>query len=384
MNILDHYQSVRNHTKSLCKPLEIEDYTPQSADFASPPKWHLAHTTWFFEEMILKQFFKDYKVFNDEFSFLFNSYYNTVGKRIPRHERGLITRPSVTTVYQYRDYVDEHIEKLLNAIPIDEGVSKLVILGINHEQQHQELLITDIKYTLSRNPTNPKLYEKSYCNNLEESQPLKFIDIAEGIYNIGHNKNEFCYDNELGHHRVFLESYAIASRLTTNREFIEFIDAGGYEMTKYWLDDGWHFIDTNNIKHPLYWEKNNGIWYVYTVAGRERLNLNAPVTHISFYEANAYAHFKNKRLATEFEWEVANDKFNWGKTWEWTNSAYLPYPNYKQDEGAVGEYNGKFMINIMVLRGSSIATSPNHSRPTYRNFFSPETRWQFSGIRLAK
>ena len=384
MNILDHYQSVRNHTKSLCKPLEIEDYTPQSADFASPPKWHLAHTTWFFEEMILKQFFKDYKVFNDEFSFLFNSYYNTVGKRIPRHERGLITRPSVTTVYQYRDYVDEHIEKLLNAIPIDEGVSKLVILGINHEQQHQELLITDIKYTLSRNPTNPKLYEKSYCNNLEESQPLKFIDIAEGIYNIGHNKNEFCYDNELGHHRVFLESYAIASRLTTNREFIEFIDAGGYEMTKYWLDDGWHFIDTNNIKHPLYWEKNNGIWYVYTVAGRERLNLNAPVTHISFYEANAYAHFKIKRLATEFEWEVANDKFNWGKTWEWTNSAYLPYPNFKQDEGAVGEYNGKFMINLMVLRGSSIATSPNHSRPTYRNFFSPETRWQFSGIRLAK
>ncbi len=384
MNILDQYKSIRNYTKLLCKPLEIEDYTPQSADFASPPKWHLAHTTWFFEEMILKQFFKGYKLFNDEFSFLFNSYYNTVGKRIPRHERGLITRPSVPIVYQYRDYVDEHIEKLLNTISIDEAVSKLVILGINHEQQHQELLITDIKYTLSRNPTHPKLYKASYANILVETKSLQFIDIAEGIYNIGNNKNEFCYDNELGYHRVFLEKYAIANRLITNREYIEFIDAGGYEETKYWLDDGWHFINTNKIKHPLYWEKVDNTWYVYTLAGRERLNLNAPVTHISFYEANAFAHFKNKRLTTEFEWEVANEKFSWGKTWEWTNSAYLPYPNYKQDEGAVGEYNGKFMINLMVLRGNSVATSPNHSRPTYRNFFSPETRWQFSGIRLAK
>ena len=384
MNIIEHYKQTRNLTNSLCKPLEIEDYTPQSAAFASPPKWHLAHTTWFFEEMILKPFFKDYMVFNVEFSFLFNSYYNTLGKRIARHERGLITRPSVENIYKYREYVDKHIEKLLGDSQINEDVSKLIVLGINHEQQHQELLITDIKYTLSRNPTYPKLYEVAYANMLQETEPLKFIDIKEGIYNIGYNKNEFCYDNEFGFHRVFVENYAIANRLITNREYIEFINANGYSTSKYWLDDGWYFINTNNIEYPLYWEQENETWYVYTLAGKELLNLDAPVTHISFYEANAYASFKNKRLATEFEWEIANAQFNWGKTWEWTNSAYLPYPNYKQDEGAVGEYNGKFMINLMVLRGHSVATSPNHSRPTYRNFFSPETRWQFSGIRLAK
>jgi ergothioneine biosynthesis protein EgtB len=384
MNIIEAFKVTRNLTNSLCKPLKIEDYTPQSADFASPPKWHLAHTTWFFEQMILKPFVKDYEVFDSEFSFLFNSYYNTMGKRIASHERGLITRPSVDGVYEYRAYVDKHIEKLLSVSQLDKAVNDLVILGVNHEQQHQELLITDIKYTLSRNPIHPKLYEISYANTLQEIEALEFIDVGEGVYTIGSHKNEFCYDNELGHHRVFLENYAIANRLVTNREYIAFIEAKGYSTSKYWLDDGWCFVNSNNIKHPLYWEQEDHAWYVYTLAGRVLLNLDAPVTHISFYEAHAYANFKNKRLATEFEWEVANAQFHWGKTWEWTNSAYLPYPNYKQDEGAVGEYNGKFMINLMVLKGSSVATSPNHSRPTYRNFFSPETRWQFSGIRLAK
>ena len=384
MNSIEEFKKTRSLTTSLCKPLKIEDYTPQSTDFASPPKWHLAHTTWFFEQMILKPFVQDYKVFDNEFSFLFNSYYNTFGKRIARHERGLITRPSVEDVYEYREYVDKHIEKLLSTSQVEKAINTLVILGINHEQQHQELLITDIKYTLSRNPTYPKLYDVSYANTLQETESLQFIDIKEGIYNIGYNKNEFCYDNERGYHRVFLENYAIANRLVNNREYIEFIEANAYNTSKYWLDDGWHFINANNIKHPLYWEQEDDIWYVYTLAGRELLNLDAPVTHISFYEANAYANYKNNRLATEFEWEVANTQFKWGKMWEWTNSAYLPYPNYKQDEGAVGEYNGKFMINLMVLKGRSVATSPNHSRPTYRNFFSPETRWQFSGIRLAK
>jgi len=384
MNILVKYNTTRQYTKTLCEPLEIEDYTPQSVAFASPPKWHLAHTTWFFEEMILKPYFKDYKVFDEEYGFLFNSYYNSLGKRINRGERGLITRPSVETIYKYRVYVDKHITLLLKYFPNDSDITNLLVLGINHEQQHQELLITDIKYTLSKNPINPKLYKEAFANNIVEEQKQEFIKIEEGIYTIGHDSNGFCYDNETCKHRVFLEPYTISNKLVTNEDYINFITSKGYDSPKYWLDDGWAWINNNNLKAPLYWYSIDNEWFVYTLAGLKKINLKAPVTHLSYYEANAYANFVDKRLPTEFEWEIAASKFNWGNTWEWTNSAYLPYPNYKQEPGAVGEYNGKFMINTMVLRGCSVATSPNHSRYTYRNFFSPETQWQFTGIRLAK
>ena len=378
------FKEVRAYTRLLCKPLTIEDYTPQSAPFASPPKWHLAHTTWFFEEMILKPYCKDYTVYDDRFGVLFNSYSNTFGNRIARHERGLITRPSVSKIYEYRSYVDEQMILFLNTTTLTTTIHDLIILGLNHEQQHQELLLTDIKFTFSRNPMVPKLYEHSFTNQSEELNDMAYVTINEGVYTIGYQEEGFCYDNEQDSHRVFLETYDIANKLVTNREYLEFMTQNGYKNVSYWLDDGWTFINNNNISSPLYWELDDDLWYVYTLAGREVLNLDAPVTHVSFYEAQAYAHYKNKRLATEFEWEVAQSKFNWGTTWEWTNSAYLPYPRYKQDEGAVGEYNGKFMINLMVLRGHSSATSKEHSRPTYRNFFSPETRWQFSGIRLAK
>lgn len=384
MKVLTKYNATRAYTKKLCQPLTIEDYTPQSASFASPPKWHLAHTTWFFEEMILKPYHKNYKVFNDDYGFLFNSYYNTLGKRIDRAERGLITRPDVETIYKYREYVDNNIEMLLNNFPDNKEINDLLILGINHEQQHQELLITDIKYTLSKNPLHPILYKESFVNKAEENLVQDFLQIEEGIYTIGSSGEVFCYDNETSKHRVFLEQYKISNKLVTNKEYIDFINSDGYSTAKYWLDDGWTWVNKNNIKSPLYWYKIDNEWFSYTLSGLKKINLNAPVYHLSFYEANAYANFAGKRLPTEFEWEIAANKFNWGNAWEWTYSAYLPYPNYKQEAGAVGEYNGKFMINTMVLRGSSVATSKNHSRYTYRNFFSPETQWQFTGIRLAE
>jgi ergothioneine biosynthesis protein EgtB len=384
MTTLTAYKAIIAYTNHICKPLEVEDYTPQSADFASPPKWHLAHTTWFFEEIILKKYIKDYKVFNPDFSFLFNSYYNSLGERLDRSKRGLITRPSISNVFKYREYVDDFMQQLLQQENLEDEIINLVTLGLNHEQQHQELLITDIKYTLSCNPTYPKLYEENYVSTLEEATKTSFIPIEEGIYKVGHQGDSFSYDNESGHHRVFLEPYTIASHLVSNGEYIKFIESGAYNNPELWLDDGWHFINQNKIFAPLYWKLIDGQWMSYTLSGLQPVNLKAPVCHVSYYEAQAFAAWSNKRLPTEFEWEIANSKFNWNQRWEWTNSAYLPYPNYKKPEGPVGEYNGKFMINLMTLRGKSLATSPSHSRSTYRNFFSPETRWQFSGIRLAE
>ena len=380
-NIITQFKEVRNYTLALCEPLKIEDFTPQSAVFASPPKWHIAHTSWFFEEMILKSFVDDYQVFNDEYSFLFNSYYNSIGKRIERHQRGLITRPSVEEIYEYRKFVDEQIIDLLTNND-DKNLLELIILGLNHEQQHQELLLTDLKYTLSKNPTYPKYSKNNYVNHQNDEKG--WITIDEGIYKIGHNSKDFCFDNELGHHRVFLEPFSISKSLVTNGEFIDFIEDDGYKNPQNWLDDGWFWVQQNQLTHPLYWCKKEGEWCQYTLSGLQKINPDDILTHISFYEASAFATWKNLRLPTEFEWEIASENFNWGKCWEWTNSAYLPYPNFKIKEGAVGEYNGKFMINTMVLRGASSATSPNHSRKTYRNFFSPETQWQFTGIRLAK
>jgi ergothioneine biosynthesis protein EgtB len=384
--LVAQYQQTRKYTESLCAPLNIEDYIPQAVDFTSPPKWHLAHTTWFFEEMILTKFVADYAVFDAHFGFLFNSYYQSVGEKAARAQRGIITRPTVEQVYQYRHYVDEHMQRLL-ATDIPDALKTLITLGINHEQQHQELLLTDLKYTLSLNPTYP-VYREDYNlladHNSIKQEDAQWLSIAEGIYHVGHTGDSFCFDNERGQHKVYLQRFEIARSLVTNGEYIEFIESGGYSQFNYWLDDGWTRLSDNQISCPLYWKKIEGQWYYYTLAGLKIVDKQAIVSHVSYYEANAYANWKNSRLATEFEWEVASTQFDWGLRWEWTSSAYQAYPGFSMSEGAVGEYNGKFMVNQMVLRGASVATAKNHSRATYRNFFQPHLQWQYSGIRLVK
>lgn len=381
MTLSDRYHSIRKHTEHLCNTLTTEDFVPQPADFVSPPKWHLAHTTWFFEQFILKEHLPDYKIFDDDFSFLFNSYYNFVGKRVFRANRGNITRPGVQEVFEYRSYVDMHMQILLQLK--SEELKDLIELGLNHEQQHQELLITDIKYILGNNPVFP-VYNENIDWEKQENEESGFVKVEEGIYEIGFEDEGFSFDNEHGRHKVYLHDFEISKSLVTNSEYLEFVQSGGYKNFDYWLDEGWSWITENKIEAPLYWHKIDGEWHHYTVSGLEEINPDAILTHISFYEAAAFAAWKKMRLPTEFEWEAAADKFNWGKRWEWTNSAYLPYPYFKKPEGAIGEYNGKFMINQMVLRGASCATPSHHSRKTYRNFFHAHERWQFNGIRLVK
>lgn len=384
-SLFKKYIETRSQTVKLCEGLQPEDFSLQAAPFVSPPKWHLAHTSWFFEEMVLKQFSNDYKTYDDTYAFLFNSYYNSLGERIGRHERGLITRPTSAAIFTYRDYVDKHIEKLLES-DFNTAVETLIILGINHEQQHQELLITDLKFSFSHNPTYPELSHTNFISdrNAKNTTDDSWIAIAEGIYTIGHQSKDFSFDNELGVHRVFLEPFKISKDLVTNGDYIKFLESGAYSDPKYWLDDGWAWINNNAISKPLYWKKIAGKWFHYTISGLKPIDKQAILSHVSFYEANAFAFWSGHRLPTEFEWEIASKQFVWGTRWEWTNSAYLPYPKFKISKGAVGEYNGKFMVNLMVLRGASTATAPNHSRNTYRNFFSPEMQWQLSGIRLVK
>lgn len=375
------FEDVRKATEALCKPLEIEDYSVQPVIDVSPPKWHLAHSTWFFEEFVLKQFAEDYKIFDEDFAYLFNSYYNNAGERVLRPNRGLMTRPTVKRVYEYRDYVTSSIITLLEKNQ-DKDLLALIETGLNHEQQHQELLAYDIKYILGHQPTFPK-----YNGNLSlkiEHQEHSFISIDEGVYEIGHKGKDFCFDNELGRHKTYIQSFEISNKLVTNEEYIEFIKAGGYKDFNLWHAPGWDYINTHNVQAPLYWHFTKGKWHYYNFNGLEAINLNAPVMHISYYEAFAYAQWKEMRLPTEFEWEVASNKFNWGQLWEWTSSAYQPYPNFAKAEGALGEYNGKFMVGLQVLRGASIATPKNHSRNTYRNFFQPSLQFMFSGIRLVK
>ncbi|APY12323.1 sulfatase maturase [Seonamhaeicola sp. S2-3] len=376
------YQQIRQQTLAFCKHLAIEDFSIQVVQFASPAKWHLAHTTWFFETFILKTYSDNYKVFDADFNFLFNSYYNNVGDRILQANRGNMSRPSIDRVFEYRNYVDKHMMRLLSEAT-DKKLLSLVILGLNHEQQHQELLVTDVKYMLGHNPLFP-VFNADYNLVKDYNASNTSVNIKAGNYTIGYQGNDFCYDNELGVHQVYLNDFEINNHLVTNGEYLEFMNSGAYSDFNLWLDEGWTWINQNNIKAPLYWHKKDGEWYQYTLAGLQKIDPLALVSHVSFFEAQAFAEWKGMRLPTEFEWEIASQKFDWGKRWEWTNSAYLPYPNFVKENGAVGEYNGKFMSSKMVLRGASVATSKNHSRPTYRNFFNPTQRWQYTGIRLVK
>jgi len=348
----------------------------------SPPKWHLGHSTWFFETFILKCFVQGYIEFDPEYNYVFNSYYETVGARVIRTDRGNLSRPSVSDVYRYRSYVDQ---AMVNFLETDaaEACIELLELGFNHEQQHQELLFYDIKFILGNNPLFP-VYDADYHSREVEVADGNFISVDEGIYEIGYRGNEFCFDNELNQHRVFLEQFEISSNLVTNAEYLEFMNDGGYTDFRHWHAEGWDWVKSNTIASPLYWHQIEGAWFNYSFTGLHPLKLSDPVCHISYYEAYAYASWKGLRLPTEFEWEIAARKFNWGKAWEWTESAYLPYPGFSKAPGAIGEYNGKFMVNQKVLRGASEVTPAGHSRITYRNFFHAHLRWQFTGIRLAK
>ena len=375
----DKFLNIRYKTESICKSLEKDDFSVQPIDYVSPPKWHLGHVTWFFEQFVLTQFKTDYKVFDADFSYCFNSYYNNVGTRILRINRGNMTRPTIDGVLDYRSYVTSHLAEFLETEVSDEA-KELIEIGMQHEQQHQELLTYDIKYIFGHQPAFPVLETDI---QLKEENTLGFTSIKEGVYDIGHTSKDFCFDNEQGCHKVYLYDCKIANRLVTNGEYIEFIEAGCYKNFNLWHADGWEFINTNEITQPMYWHKVGDKWMHYTLKGLKEVDVNLPVNHTSFYEAWAFAEWKGMRLPTEFEWEIASKELNYGQLWEWTNSAYLPYPGYTKAEGAIGEYNGKFMVNTMVLRGASLATPQNHCRPTYRNFFTPDTRWQFSGIRLA-
>lgn len=381
-NLVALFLETRLRTESLCKPLEIEDYVVQPHLDVSPPKWHLGHTSWFFEEFILKDHKPNYELFHPDFSFVFNSYYESVGKRVVRSDRGNLSRPGVAKVYDYRHYVTNELKELLEN-GISQAVEEILMLGIQHEKQHQELLLTDIKYILGNNPLLPK-YNDSFKEHPSLDQMEDWVQMNEGVYEIGHDGPGFCYDNELGRHKVYLHEYKISKQLVTNGEYLEFMESGGYMNFAHWYADGWDWIQENKIDRPMYWHKIDGVWHHYTLQGLQKLEEDTPVTHISYYEAYAYAQWKGARLPTEFEWEAAHSHLKRGSRWEWTESAYLPYPGYSKAPGAIGEYNGKFMVNQKVLRGSSIASPNNHIRPSYRNFFQPSIRWQYTGLRLAR
>lgn len=394
--LTDQYLRVRAHSETICQDLETEDYVVQPVVDVSPPKWHLGHTTWFWETFVLLPNAPGYRAFHEDFSYVFNSYYETVGKRVLRTDRGNLSRPTVAGVYAYRAYVDEHMNRFLITADLSPDLYALIELGLNHEQQHQELLITDIKYILGHNPLLPAI--KMPIIEHQPQLPGSPISIREGIYQIGFSSSaeSFCFDNELGRHKVYLNDTTLAGNLVTNGDYLAFIKSGGYQNFRHWLSDGWAWVNANAIQAPLYWYQIDGEWWNYTFNGLQPVDIAAPVCHVCQYEADAYARWRGNRLPTEFEWEAAAveaaavdvaavaGQLNWGSRWEWTNSAYLPYPGFNTAEGAVGEYNGKFMSAQTVLRGASVATPEGHSRPTYRNFFQPDKRWQYTGIRLVE
>ncbi len=379
------FQDTRKESERICEPLSTEDYVVQPIVDVSPPKWHLGHTTWFFEEFILKRFRGSYRPYHPEYAFVFNSYYETVGARVIRSDRGNLSRPGVREVYRYRDEITGAVLECIEQTGEEqrEELLDLLEIGIHHEKQHQELLLTDIKYILGNNPLQPA-YTPDFSEGGVQMQEEKWIPISEGMYSIGHAREGFCYDNEKQAHRVFLNAFEISNRLVRNDEFLEFMGEGGYRNHNYWHSEAWAWLEETGTEAPLYWHRIDGRWKRYGLSGLSDIEPGEAVTHISYYEAFAYAQWKGMRLPTEFEWEASQDKFSWGSRWEWTESAYLPYPGYTREEGALGEYNGKFMVNQKVLRGASVATPTQHSRPTYRNFFHPQLRWQFTGFRLAK
>jgi ergothioneine biosynthesis protein EgtB len=403
---LDYFFKVRGQTFNLIKTLTKEDMTVQVGYDVSPMRWHLAHTTWFFEKFILEKYLDNYVPFNSSFDYLFNSYYENLGLSFPKRDRGTQSRPDVDTIIKYREYVEHQLESNQSLFSNPE-IASILELGINHEQQHQELMLMDIKYNFYNNPTYP-VYIKDTINNNRKATKLKFIKFNQCFAEIGHYGNSFAFDNETPRHKVWLEPFKIANRLVTNGEYLEFINANGYEEPTYWLSDGLSYIRKHSCKTPLYWKEIEGEWYVFSLNGMQTMNPEEPVSNVSYYEADAYATWKGMRLPREEEWEYAfssmernsNQNFmesgkfkqsiaynsensqSFGDLWEWTMSPYTPYPGSKPLNGSLGEYNHKFMINQMVLRGGSFATSRDHMRITYRNYFSPEKRWMFSGIRL--
>lgn len=380
-DLVNKFKKVRQHSIHLCRTLQTEDFVVQPVVDVSPPKWHLAHTTWFWEEMVLSQHVNEYKRFHPRYAFLFNSYYDSVGERVLRLDRGNMSRPTVDDIFAYRRYVDEKMEEFLSGDV--QHLRALIELAINHEQQHQELLLTDIKYILGHNPLFP-VYDADFDEGSPVDAKLSYIHVEEGIYSIGASGEDFFFDNEGDRHNVFISDFSIANTLVSNGEFLEFMADGGYTTPTLWHSDGWAWKNAADVNSPMYWHKLDGQWFRYALTGLQPVRLDEPVTHINFYEASAFAEWKGERLPTEFEWEAASNLFSWGSRWEHTQSAYTPYPGFKKAPGALGEYNGKFMVNQMVLRGASVATPDGHSRKTYRNFFHPHLRWQFTGIRLCK
>jgi ergothioneine biosynthesis protein EgtB len=379
-DLITKFAKTRENACRICAPLEIEDYVPQPVMDVSPPKWHLAHTTWFFEQFVLLPHMPGYREFDTDFHFLFNSYYNNLGERVLRHHRGFMTRPTVSRVYDYRQYVDEHMITYMQG-EMTEEVLRLIETGLHHEQQHQELLVYDIKYILGMQPTYPAVALDYQPRS--EAPPPAWLTFEAGLYPIGAEGDCFCFDNELPRHDEYISAFHIMNRLVTNGEYLEFMQDNGYGNFNLWHAEGWDFIQRERITAPLYWREMAGGWHTYTFRGLMPLDPEAPVQHLSYYEAYAFAEWKGMRLPTEFEWEVASGYFDWGQLWEWTGSAYLPYPGFRKAPGALGEYNGKFMLNQQVLRGASAATPSGHSRRSYRNFFHAGARWIYSGIRLA-
>jgi ergothioneine biosynthesis protein EgtB len=407
------YRNVRCFSEKLCETLEPEDFVIQTMPEASPTKWHLAHTSWFFETFVLKRFCPDYESKHPQYNFLFNSYYNAVGPFYSRPHRGLLSRPTVKEVFRYRTDIDLLVSDLIESADdqLLEKLEPIITLGLNHEQQHQELMVTDIKSVFWQNPLRPVFRERARTPH-SPAAPLKWISFHEGIQQIGHDGQGFSFDNEVPRHRVFVDAFNLGSRLVTNAEYLAFIDDGGYRRPELWLSLGWNTVNERHWACPLYWEKRDGKWFTMTLAGMTELVPEEPVCHVSLFEADAYARWAGARLPTEQEWETAssevsptgnfveNERFHvapltaanssvkpaqmFGDVWEWTQSSYSPYPGYAPAAGALGEYNGKFMCNQYVLRGGSCATSQTHIRRTYRNFFPPDARWQFTGIRLAK